>query len=233
MRTAKAQFCDPDGYDIIPIRMITPVMGVKSKTRSQNEAYNMRADIVSVQELSNADYGSADEGDNDGCLDTSDEQDSDGDDIVPESKLEKVRLLLKEREVLLEMPNDKPKRKFCKSHRKVCKQAVKKKQQQRRQELEDVDKEHFIPPPDFSGKNEYLYYVGAEDGVKDEVLSALPPVSPYAGRDDAGELLTSLSLTSPPYAGRLGKGERIKAGTWAMAVHAYTHTHTQQQGCSC
>ena len=46
--------------------------------------------------------------------------------------------------------------------------ALKEKQRIRKVK-EDVDKEHFIPPPNFSGKNEYLYYVGAEDGVKDEV----------------------------------------------------------------
>ena len=38
--------------------------------------------------------------------------------------------------------------------------------------------------------------------------------------------LTHLSLASPPYAGRLGKGEIIDAGTWAMAVYAYTFIHT-------
>ena len=38
--------------------------------------------------------------------------------------------------------------------------------------------------------------------------------------------LTHLSLASPPYAGRLGKEEMIDAGTWAMAVHAYTSVHT-------
>ena len=37
--------------------------------------------------------------------------------------------------------------------------------------------------------------------------------------------LTHLSLASPPYAGRLGKEEMIDAGTWAMAVHAYTSLH--------
>ena len=37
--------------------------------------------------------------------------------------------------------------------------------------------------------------------------------------------LTYLSLASPPYAGRLHKGEMIDAGTWAMAVHAYTFIH--------
>ena len=38
--------------------------------------------------------------------------------------------------------------------------------------------------------------------------------------------LTYLSLASPPSAGRLGKGEIIDAGTWAMAVHAYTFIYT-------
>ena len=37
--------------------------------------------------------------------------------------------------------------------------------------------------------------------------------------------LTYLFLASPPYAGRLSKGEIIDAGTWAMAVHAYTFIH--------
>ena len=37
--------------------------------------------------------------------------------------------------------------------------------------------------------------------------------------------LTHLPLASPPYAGRLGKEEMIDAGTWAMAVHAYTSLH--------
>ena len=38
--------------------------------------------------------------------------------------------------------------------------------------------------------------------------------------------LTHLLLASPPYAGRLGKEEVIDAGTWAMAVHAYTFIYT-------
>ena len=77
-------------------------------------------------------------------------------------------MLLKEREVLLDIPYDKPKRKFCKSHRKFRKQALKEKQRTCKTK-EDEEKEHFIPPPNFSGKNEYLYYVGSEDGAKDEV----------------------------------------------------------------
>ena len=147
---------------------------VKGKSKEKKEKYHkeqisqLETDTVSVRELSNQDYGSADEGDNDGCLDMSEDLDSEGDDIVPESEIEKVRLLLKEREVLLDIPYDKPKQKICKSHRKFRKQALKEKQQARKIR-EDEDKEHYIPPPNFSGKNEYLYYVGAEDGVKDEV----------------------------------------------------------------
>ena len=167
----QTQFCDLDGYDIIPIRMISVVKG-KSKENEEKclkeQMFQFQTDTISVQELSTQDYGSADEGDNDGCLDMSEDLDSGGDDIVPESEIEKVRLLLKEREVLLDIPYEKPKRKFCKSHRKFRKQALKEKQRTHKTK-EDEDKEHFIPPPNFSGKNKYLYYVGVEDGVKDEV----------------------------------------------------------------
>ena len=164
------QFCDSDGYDIIPIRMISLVRNINEENEKKclKEQVQFQTDTVSVRELSSQDYGSADEGDNDGCLDMSEDLDSRGDDIVPESEIEKVRLLLREREVLLDIPYDKPKQKFCKSHRKFRKQALKEKLRTRK-EKEDVDKEHFIPPPNFSRKNKYLYYVGAEDGVKDEV----------------------------------------------------------------
>ena len=94
-------------------------------------------------------------------LDSYEDDESRYDDIVPEEELEKVRLLLKGREeILLDIPVDKPKRKFCKSHKKFHKQAVEEQKQQRQKELEDVDKEHFEPPNPFK-KNEYLYYVGA------------------------------------------------------------------------
>lgn len=167
----KTKFCDPYGYDIIPIRMITPVDGPKDEENEhqKEEAYILQEDMVLVRELSTLEYGSTNEGDDERCLDTLDGQDFEGDDIVPKLDLEKVRLLLKEREVLLEFPHDKPKRRFCKSHRKFRKQAIKEKKQQRCKELKDVDKEHFIPPPSFFGKNKYLYYVGAKDYVKEEV----------------------------------------------------------------
>ena len=126
----QTQFCDPDGYDIIPIRMISIVKGKSKENKGKyhkEQISQLETDTVSVRELSNQDYGSADEGDNDGCLDMSEDLDSEGDDIVPESEIEKVRLLLKEREVLLDIPYDKPKQKFCKSHRKFRKQALKEK----------------------------------------------------------------------------------------------------------
>ena len=98
-----------------------------------------------------------------------DDDDSDNDFIVTESELEKVRMLLKGREgVEVEIPRDKPKRKFCKSHKKFCRQEVRENKERKRKALENVDAEHSVPP-DFSGKNEYLYYVGAQDCVKDEI----------------------------------------------------------------
>ena len=49
----------------------------------------------------------------------------DEDFIVPESELEKVRMLLKGREgIVVEIPRDKRKHKFNKSHRKFCQQEV-------------------------------------------------------------------------------------------------------------
>ena len=78
-------------------------------------------------------------------------------------------MLLKGRdEVEVEIPCDISKRKFCKSHRKFRQQEVRENKERKRKELENVDAEHPVPP-DFSGKNEYLYYVGAQDCVKDEI----------------------------------------------------------------
>ena len=54
-----------------------------------------------------------------------DNVDSDDDFIVPHSELEKVRMLLKGQEgVEVEIPRDKPKCKFCKSHEKFFQQEV-------------------------------------------------------------------------------------------------------------
>ena len=71
-------------------------------------------------------------------------------------------------DVKLSIPCDKPTRKFCKSHRKYRKQELEKKRQKRKEEEKDPDWEHFIPL-DLKSKNEYLYYVGAEDAIKDKV----------------------------------------------------------------
>ena len=129
-------------------------------------------DMVSIRDVSASDYDTADEGDEGRLLDSLDGYDSD-DAIVPEEDLEKIRVLLRGREeIALEFPKEKPKRKFCKSHRKFWKQAVEEARQRKAKELEDLDKEHFIPPeipPDFQGKNKFLYYVGAEDSVKADV----------------------------------------------------------------
>ena len=49
--------------------------------------FQFQTDTISVRELSTQDYGSADEGDNDGCLDMSEDLDSMEDDIVPELEI--------------------------------------------------------------------------------------------------------------------------------------------------
>ena len=51
---------------------------------------------------------------------------------------------------------------------KFCQQEVWENKERKRKELENIDAEHFVPPPNFFGKNEYLYYVGAKDFVKDK-----------------------------------------------------------------
>ena len=63
-----------------------------------------------------------------------------------DEELEKIRLLLKGREeIALELPCEKPKRKFCKSHRKFRKQAIKEKRELELKERCDPDADHFKP----------------------------------------------------------------------------------------
>ena len=114
---------------------------------------------------------SSNDADHEGRFNTLTDPDFDADDWeVSEEDLEKVRLLLKEREVPLDIPPSKARRRFCKSHRKFRKQAEKAQREKRKQEgEEELDTEHFVLPPNFPWKNEYLYYVEAQDCVKDEV----------------------------------------------------------------
>ena len=76
-------------------------------------------EVVSVHDLmSSTGYGTADEGDEDGCLEDSGEYGDDKYFGVRESQLEKIRILWRGREAQeLIMPKDKHKQKFCKSHR--------------------------------------------------------------------------------------------------------------------
>ena len=128
----------------------------------------MHIEEVSVTEVS---LDSSNDADHEGRFDTLLDPDFDDEDWeVSEEDLEKVRLLLKEREVPLDIPPSKARRRFCKSHRKFQKQAEKARREKKKQEgEEELDKEHFLSPPNFSGKNEYLYYVEAQDCVKAEV----------------------------------------------------------------
>ena len=122
------KFCDKDGYDIIPIRMIKtrvrkePFQEQFHKSRNELEL----EDIVSIRDISNSDYSTADD-DEERWLNSFEGYDS-NDKIVPEEELEKIRILLRGREgVDLDLPKHKPKRKFCKSHRKFRKKAEERK----------------------------------------------------------------------------------------------------------
>ena len=64
------------------------------------------------------------------------ESDNEDDFIVPEYELEKVRILLKGREGIdLEIPSDKQKCHFCKSHRKLRKQEGREKRERNEKRL--------------------------------------------------------------------------------------------------
>ena len=166
--------CDEDGYDVVPVLMIATTQKIEPL---QEEFYKtnddlLLGDMVSIRDVSASDYDTTDDGKEGRLLDSSDGYDLD-DAIVSEEDLEKIRMLLRGREeIALEVPKVKPKCKFCKIHRKFCKQVVAEAKCQKAKEIEEVDKEHFvlpIIPPKFKGKNEFLYYVGAEDCVKADV----------------------------------------------------------------
>ena len=170
----QTKFVDPDGYDIIPIRMtnasqqkepskeeyldaqnkmeqskdvseenlsqseydtpesdeenkdkVIPIWMIRAINREeplQEGIYVANAnvhqgDMVSVRDITPTEEEST-SGNTDRYLDSSEGYDSD-DSIVPEEELEKIRVLLRGREgVDMKIPRDKPKRKFCKSHRK-------------------------------------------------------------------------------------------------------------------
>lgn len=91
-----------------------------------------------------------------------------GDWEVPASKLKKIRLLLRHKEAInLPISEEKKKHKFCKSHQKLIKKGLREKRE-KAQALQKEDEASF-DPPQFAGKNEYRYYVGADDCIKNEV----------------------------------------------------------------
>ena len=105
---------------VIPIRMIR---AINREEPLQEGIYVANAnihqgDMVSVRDITPTEEESIASGNTDRYLDSSEGYDSD-DSIVPEEELEKIRVLLRGREgVDMKIPLDKPKRKFCKSHRK-------------------------------------------------------------------------------------------------------------------
>ena len=104
--------CDEEGYDVVPVWMVQVV------NSDLNEKVTQEREKFHHEEVSIEDLSLAESADDEFC-----EEDSDEDFIVPESELEKIQILLRGREekVDMEIPGDKPKHKFCNSHRKFQK----------------------------------------------------------------------------------------------------------------
>ena len=78
-------------------------------------------DMVSIRDVSVSTYGAIDSGNEGRFLDSLDGYDLD-DAIVLKEDLEKIRVLIQSyKEITLEIPKDKPKCKFYKSHKKFQK----------------------------------------------------------------------------------------------------------------
>ena len=157
------KFCDLEGYDIIPVQMVV-VINANHDEEKPLAQERFHQEEVSIEDLSLEEENVDDDLYGEIEIDSSEE-----DFIVPESDLEKVRMLLKGRgEVEMEIPRDTTKCKFCKSHRKFRKQEIRERKEREQKENKNIDAEHFVPPK-FFNKNEYMYYVGAKDCVKEEV----------------------------------------------------------------
>ena len=130
-----------------------------------NEEVTQEREKFHHEEVSIEDLSLAESANDEFC-----EEDSDKDLIVPESELEKICILLRGQEegIEMEIPRDKPKCKFCKSHKKFHKWEIQEKREKERKDEENSDVEHYVPPKVF-GKNKYLYYVDSKDCIKDEV----------------------------------------------------------------
>ncbi|MCO5584477.1 hypothetical protein L7F22_038405 [Adiantum nelumboides] len=115
------QFCDLDGYDIIPIRMVQPFSSkeIVDDFFYEDSQIAMRLYEVSIEALTSESANGAD-------TEKGFDFDSDDDSTVLEEELEKVRLLLKHREILPDIPHDHLKCKFCNIHRKFYKLAERK-----------------------------------------------------------------------------------------------------------
>ena len=149
------KFCDEEGYDIHPLNMISLV----ESDELEINIPHLLLDEVLVESV---------------FPDTPsprskkielEEEVSDEDWEVPKEELDKVRLLLKNRESanISINPGKKP-RHFCKSHKRQGKQTT-----PRGESKEQNGEAKPVPdPPHLEGKLEYLCYVGAEDCVNME-----------------------------------------------------------------
>ena len=139
------KFCDDFGYDTIPIRMVNVIPDLlvqESETNTGETSLNWVKTELTLSE--NEDENGI------GYEANSDWTDNDVEDpIILESELDKIRILLRQREPQTkELETETIKRKRARRKRQAKSRGVKN------------------PPPEIKGKNEYLHMVGAIDCIK-------------------------------------------------------------------
>ena len=78
-------------------------------------------------------------------------------------------MLLKGKEdAHLEIPRHQPRHEYCHSHRRAHEQELQKKIESQ-EKNNQTDKEELCLPLELKGKNEYLYCIGNQDAIKEEV----------------------------------------------------------------
>ena len=132
---SSTHFCDEDGYDVVPIRVVTPVYTLEETLEDASSLADCQSSHESSEQKDFSYY--------------SEEEFSDGDDIVSEEDLERVRALLLHR---LEWISETQRRKREREERR-----------KRTARSKGVKK-----PPTFEGKTEYLLHVEAYDLAKSE-----------------------------------------------------------------
>ena len=142
------QFCDDDDHSIIPIQMVN-----LRKYIPDLEEVNLVRECISVTDLSSSEDSVHSSGGDESGYENDDPWFDDDKDIVPETEIEKVRMLLRGREAI-ELEVTSPEL----SHVRQKQRETRKKKQGRSKGRKRM--------PEFSNQTEFLFHVEASDCIK-------------------------------------------------------------------